>query len=249
MPETTSDTISIPNSQPKCENKEDIENLLLQTHDILGHTNIIDWFANRITEEIQTASAHAPDEIEEDLRRLAAVTAQYDSELDEANQLCVKSIRAQLKTIRSLKTIEDIISNAHTSNVTDFNDGCLVIQKALAISVRERDIMLTCAEDLRRSVTPDHEMIVDSVKNVIVAIQIVGASSNTEGQIQIYRDQLRLLEDKIHATIHTDEKIVAAAGEVFRLCIYNSALNLDLGLARVAGSLDIVFDGVPQSDL
>lgn len=236
------------NTQPKCDKKSDYDNFMAQMEIILGQIDIEDWFADRITADVKELNKYAPDALKSSLEHVSAVTALYDSELDQANKLCVSTIRSQLETISSVKTLRQVIADVPISAVKDPNAACKLLQNATESCSNGRAIVITCAEQLRRTVLPDHEQVVSSVEGVIAVIKKKGPTGYTPEQIDVANKELLALETKIRTTIHADEQLVQSAGEDFRRCIYRHALRIDLQLARIVGSLDIVSAGYTKSN-
>lgn len=242
MPTTSSVDSKIPPVPTQCGEKKDLERLVGEIKAVLGRVEIEDWFADNIAHDIKDVIAVANDQLKKNLNRLASMTAQYDTEMDQANKLCVRTISAQIETVFSFKTLQNVVADNVNTNTNDLAKACSVLQKALAWVTTQMATILNCAENLKRSVTPDHDQIVESVKNVTEIIQSQREANYTKDKIDTANNELEELSNKIRTTIHADEDHIEAAGEEFRRCIYLHAFELDLGLARNAGRLDVVFD-------
>lgn len=228
----------------KCESKKDLDYYVLQIQIALNQTEMQDWLPDHITNGIKAVVAAAPAGLKKDLDGVATITAQYDSELDQASKLAVKTIKQQIESINSFKTIQQLVNRAKIEDFHTLATACYIVEKGLAEATEGRDVIMGCAEKLRRDVTPDHDIILKSVKRVTEVIITKEAATFTEEQIKSAGTELQALETTIRNAIHADEERVENAGEEFRRCIFKHAYGIDLDLARTAGRLDVVLDAV-----
>jgi len=231
----------------KCDTKKDLEYYVFRIHMAASQTEISDWLPDHITHSIKAAVTWCPESLQKELEAVAIKTGEYDHELDEAAKLAIKTIKAQIESLSSINTIRDIVQRATFANDESLHASCLTVFHALDITVEGRDAVLECAEKLKRDVTPNHDVIVQSVKRVTELLQSKDAAHFTDAQTESSRTELKDLAESIRKAIHADEDRVESAGEEFRRCIFRNAYGLDLGLARVAGHLDSIVGNAPHA--
>lgn len=246
---TTPTTLATPAKSPdaaklsaiiKCDEKKDLEYYVIQIELALNQTEVQDWLPDHITVDLKSVVSNAPVALQKDLQDVANITAQYDNELDLAAKLAVKTIKTQIESIGSYKTIQKIVENAKINDLHTLATACYIVDKSLAEATQGRDVIIGCAEKLKHDVTPDHEMILKSVQRVTEVIKSKETATFTDEQIKSASTELQALLTTIRNAIHADEERVEAAGEEFRRCIFRHAYGIDLDLARTAGRLDVV---------
>lgn len=230
--------------QPSCSNKSDLDYYIFRVQMALSQAEINDWLPNHITHAIRDIVPSCPDALKADVELVASKTQDYDNELDQASTLAIRTIQNEIRSLKTIKTLHTIIQNANITNANVLHHACLAALRAIDISIKGRDAILQCAEQLKRDVTPNHDIIVQSVKRITEVVVSEEAHKFTEDQIKVAKTELNNLSDSIYKAIHADQDRVEKAGEAFRKCISTDAFGLDLGLARVAGHLDVIIGNI-----